>query len=166
MKKLALIIIPLFSIGCGGGGSSSGGGTAATGTYGGTATITMSVPGVASETATGAMGIEVRADGTVALIPAMTGFSGSAGLNGNSFTIDVPASQMNEPGLMCQGTIRFAGTIAGNTITGRVAGLNFRCNGVPFTLTGTYTLQRTGPARALSGSTLGNSIREAISTMR
>ncbi|MDH3467715.1 MAG: hypothetical protein OES26_17705, partial [Gammaproteobacteria bacterium] len=99
-------------------------------------------------------------------IPAMTGFSGSAVLNGNTFTIDVPASQMNEPGFTCTGTIRFAGTIAGNTINGRTAGLNLSCNGISGILTGTFTLQRTGPARAISGSTLGDGIREAISTMR
>ena len=158
-------VVAVTGCGGGGGGSSSGGGTAAAGTYNGTVTSTLSLSGVGSETITAAIGIQVRADGTVALIPGVTGFSGSAVLNGNNFTIDVPASQLNDSELTCTGTIRFAGTIAGNTINGNTAGLNLRCNGRSFTLTGTFTLQRTAAARTSSGSTLGESIREAISTM-
>ena len=158
-------VVAVTGCGGGGGGSSSGGGTAAAGTYVGPGTFTLSAPGVATQSGTGNIGIQVNADGTVALIPEVTGASGSAVLNGNNFTIDIPASLLNEPGLTCTGTIRFAGTIAGNTINGNNAGLNLRCNGRPFTLTGTFTLQRTGSARALFGSTLGESIQGAISTM-
>ena len=169
-KSLTFLMVTAFVVavtGCGGGGggSSSGGGSAAAGRYVGTGTTTISTPGVASQTVTGNIGIQVNADGTVARIPEVTGASGSAVLNGNSFTIDIPASLLNAPGLTCTGTLRFAGTIAGNTINGRNAGLNLRCNGRPFTLTGTFTLQRTGPARAVSGGTFGESIQGAISTM-
>lgn len=159
MKQLhSLVFISLVAMivsACGGGSSGGAGGAHLAGTYNGLATVTLSAPGVPSETDTGTIQIVVDAEGNVTTDPG-TSFAGTGTLDGNKFTTTVPARFLNEPGLTCTGAIIINGTISGDTMTGTFSSSGLTCNGIAIQLTGTFeanraaasagVLQRTGPA--------------------
>lgn len=71
---------------------------------------------------------------------------GSAKLssNGNQFTINVPASTLNEPGFTCTGTLIVSGTINGNTTSGTFSSSALVCIGIAGTVTGNFSAEKTG----------------------
>lgn len=145
----SLCLVVLFTgilSACGGGGSSGGGGSDVTGTYNGTATGKISVPGtsVPPEPINGTIQIVLNKDGTAVSDPG-TSFSGSGTWSGNQVNISVPASAFNSPGLTCTGTVSITGTISGNVITGTIGGMPV-CSGVRFTFTLTFNVTKTSSA--------------------
>lgn len=128
---------------CGGGSSDGGGGGNFAGTYVGSADITVSAGGM-SQTFSGAQQLVVAGDDTVSVglpdnPPVATGQ-----LNGDEFTVNAPAALLNRPGLSCTGTVIITGTIQGDTAAGSVSSSQAACNGVPVTVAGSHSAQRTG----------------------
>jgi len=166
MKKqialLASFILAIFLTSCGGGSSS--GGPQFVGTYIGTATLTLSAP-AGSETGEN-LGVQfvISPNGVVSVSdPGMPVYA-EGPLTGNTFLIIAAGSVLDEPGvLMCTGTFTFTGTISGNMMTGTVSSDNLGCNGVPFTLTGSFTatLQAQGSI-SLPAKGLRDQIRESV----
>ena len=161
MRKLLPGLVCCWLTACGGGGSSGsggGGGTGpTTGTFTGTYSITISSGGdqVANS---GPITMVVNTDGSVIRDPGGDGSSGT--LSGNSFTIDRSASVLlNEPGLSCVGTITQTGTVNPGTVTGNFSSSNLNCNGVNFTVQGTFT---TAFASAAAGPFVVNPILLAV----
>lgn len=173
-----LLAVLLLLGGCGG-GSSSGGGESngvtqsaggqtqdgngessvpvedIAGVYVGTVTATASGGGL-TETVTEPVQIEISEDESVAFgepgEPPVGTTSVSA--DGDAFSVTVPGSYFNEPGLQCTGNATVSGTISGDTITGDISSQNVVCNGIPITVTGDFNLTRTDAgtrARAPAG---------------
>ena len=145
LATMPLVTMLLVSTGCGGGGSSGGGGgsTATVGTFTGGFTITITAPGN-SVVDQGSITIVVQPDGTVIRDPATDGSSGM--LVGNSFEIVNSAGEfLNDASLNCIGTIRQTGTVEPGRVNGTFASESLACNGVPFTLQGTFSTQFAGP---------------------
>lgn len=148
------------------GNTSSGGTPSYAGSYGGFATSTMSAPGMSPQTVTGTILFVIDAQGNVTSDPG-TDFSGTGTLNGNSFTVSIPASFANQPGVNCTGSVVLQGTISGNKINGTVSQSGFTCNGVPFELTGTFSVMRTAGAAVMpSGGSVMDSLRDAVRATR
>jgi hypothetical protein len=176
MGKLANALLILVSTAmltaCGGGGSggtSSGGGSDATvGTFTGTFSITLRAPSN-TVTDTGPITMVVRADGVVIRDPATDG--SSATLSGDSFTITNNAANfISDATVSCSGTITQTGTVSPGTVSGTFSASGLVCNGVAFTMSGTFTAtfssSATG-ASALGGfsglkSGLSNAVRRAV----
>lgn len=153
--------VSLVLAACGGSGSSSsGGGGSFAGSYSGTATITITGGG-ASSTVTGAFVIVINPDGSVVTDPG-TDFSGFGTLTGSTVIVNISASTFNEPGLSCLGSFRFEGTIAGNRITGTISGSSITCNGIPFTVTGSFNVVRVGSSRAVLDGRVMSGIGSAL----
>lgn len=148
--------------GCGGGssGGAGGGGSGPTiGSFGGTFNITL-VSGADSVVDAGPILMVVNPDGTVVRDPVSDGSSST--LDGNSFTITNGAAQfLNEPGLSCTGTIIQTGTVTPGRVSGSFASSGLNCNGVAFTLTGSYTTAFTS-----AGLGLGVIGRTLLATQR
>lgn len=137
MRRSVLLVLAMMVIGCGGGGGSSSTGSeqVAAGTYRGTVNLTVSGGG-ASASRSGPVVIVVSPDHNVTI----GSFPQSAPLNGNTFSLTSPASTLNGPGLNCpQGTVTNDGTISGPTINGTVSSNGVVCNGLPISITGTFT---------------------------
>ena len=164
-KLIPLLIFAGFAVtlsACGGGGPSSGGGGAVSfaGTYTGSfeITLTSNESGVAVSVP-GTTTIVINPDGTAVIDPGTPGeFSGT--LSGNTLTANLPASELNEPGLSCTGTITQTGTGSGNTFTGTING-SITCNDVPFTVTGTFTVSKTAKV-PLKKTTLSTELRDTV----
>lgn len=154
----------LLALGACGGGSSSGGGdsgesvdsasngtddsagapSSIAGTYRGTGTATVSGGGF-SETVTDAIQITISEDDTISFGEPGEPPVGTASVNrnGDSFSISVPGSYFNEPGLDCSGSVIVTGTVSGDTITGDINSSDASCNSVPITITGSFNLEKT-----------------------
>lgn len=132
----------LFLSACGGGSSGGGGGGGFAGTYIGPATFNLSGGGV-SESTTGAQQIVISGDNTVSVGDPGEPPVGTGALTGKSFTVNVPGSFANQPGIVCTGTVVVTGTVNGNTITGTFSSVQFVCNGIPISVTGNFSAQRT-----------------------
>ena len=159
---LGLALLTLAS--CGGGGGSGGSGPSSTGRYVGTANTTLGGP-VGSTPVVGGIQFVVGADGTVTVSDPGQGQPpfGTGTLSGNAFTVTAPGSFANGPGINCVGTVTFNGTISGTTMSGDVSSSGFRCNGVPFTLTGSFTatLLAQLPTRP-TGDGFGDTLKRAV----
>ena len=155
------LIIAMTLAGCGGGSSSGGaGGGSFTGTYSGTFTLTVSAPGsgVAPVTVPGTTTVVINPNGTVVVDPGPEQFTGT--ITGNKFTASFPASDLNEPGFTCSGTITLVGTGTGNTFTGTVGG-PVTCNGISMMVTGSFNVSRIAKA-LLKDTPLVNEFRRAV----
>lgn len=138
------------------------------GTYVGTGTATASGGGL-SETVAGPVQITISENGSIAFGEPGSPPVGTGTLNtsGNTFALAVPASFFNEPGLECTGTLNVDGNVNGNTITGNLTGSGVVCVGIPITVTGDFSLQKTGAgaqARASGGlmTLLGSAIPDIV----
>ena len=114
-KSLVLPMVTTFFVavtGCGGGGSSSGGGGSGGGgggtVYTGTATITLSAPGVASQTTTFPITITVSGGIVTVSDPEITG-SAPISADGTNFTVRVNFV-VAESGVSCNVTVMDIGT--------------------------------------------------------
>ena len=86
----------------------------------------------------------VQADGVVVRDPGADGSSGT--LSGNSFSISNSASQfLNDASLSCIGTITQTGTVEPGRVTGTFNSSGLSCNGIAFTLQGTFTTEFASP---------------------
>jgi hypothetical protein len=138
--------------GCGGGGSGSTGSSVA-GTYRGTASLTVTT-GPASVTEHVPIVVVVSPDNAVSI----EGVPQTAPLSGNAFSIVVPAAALAGPGVDCTGgSASIDGTISGTTMAGTISSSQLVCNGLPATVTGTFTatLQAQVPAGAARGDLAG-----------
>lgn len=137
----------------GGGGDDSGSDIA--GTYVGNGTATASGGGF-SETVTGPIQITISNDNKVAFGEPGEPPVGTTTLNagGDGFSMSVPASFFNQSGIECTGTLNVIGTVSGNSITGNISGSGVACNGIPFTITGSFDLEKT-KARSRSRGSAG-----------
>ncbi len=168
---------PLFTLtGCGGGSSSSGAGGAApaqhVGTYTGTLTLMVNVPGVLSEQISGPITVVVSPDGVVS-ISAQCNFGPCVtpgSINGDNVTAGGDSNFDAGDGITCSGTESWQGTISGNTINGSASGSG-NCSGpggvVGFTLTGNFSATKTDEAAmkapvAKAGGVLLGTIAERI----
>lgn len=160
-----LLSVMLLLAGCGG-GSSSGGGEAdgetasetgetsttstttvsdVAGTYMGTATATATGGGL-SETGSAPVQITISENNSVAFgkpgePPIDTTTLNS---NGDAFEISVPASSLfDRPGIECTGTLSASGVVNGGTITGDISSSGVTCNGIPGTVNGSFSLDKT-----------------------
>lgn len=166
---VAGIALALTLGGCGGGSSSSGGGGGGgggsfAGTYNGIATATLSAPGLPPDTFSGSIQVVIDDQGNVTSDPD-TFAPGTGKLNGNTFTVTVPGSSFNQDGVSCSGAILVDGTISGDTINGTLKGSGLTCNGVSFSLNGTYSAARAAPGaqqRASSGLSVMESLRKTV----
>jgi hypothetical protein len=167
MRKFPRWLLPLAAAllaGCSGGGggtSSGGGGDATTGTFTGTFAVTLTT---ATNTVTdgGPITMVVTADGTVIRDPATDGSSGT--LNGDTFTItDDAASFVNDPSLNCTGTIVQTGTVAPGTVSGTFSATGLVCNGVAFTLNGTFTTSFSSAATSGFAAAAQGGLRSSVS---
>ena len=164
MKAITIVVLSFLLTACGGGSSGGGGGAPASfaGMYGGIATITMSAPGATPQTIRGTIQFEIDGQGNITSDPG-TDFSGTGTLNGNRFTVTVPASSLNEPGLRCTGAIVFTGSISGDSMNGSISVSGFVCNGVPIQVSGTFQAARLpAQGRQPIGGSLMESVRGAI----
>lgn len=152
------------------GGTSDTGGTSGSGiagTYVGPATATVSGGGL-SDTATETVQITISKDNTIAFGEPGQPPVGTAVVSsdGESFSINVPGSYFNEPGFQCDGKLGVAGTVQGDTITGSISSAGVTCNGIPFTITGNFDLQRVAAgAQSRASGGLLRSLRSAISSI-
>lgn len=157
-----LFSLVFFLTACGG-GSSSGGGEAAgdgspgtdtgggsgtdgsgiAGTYIGTGNIVASALGT-TESESGPIQIVIKEDNTVEFgepgQPSVA--TGTLNTNGSQFTLNFPASFLNEPDFTCTGTLVIMGTVAGGTISGTFSGADIVCLGVPVEVTGDFNAER------------------------
>lgn len=156
MRRWVLLVLALMVIGCGGGSSSSTSSEqVAAGTYRGTVNLTVSGGG-ASTNNSGSIVIAVSPDHIVTI----GSFPQSAPLNGNTFSLVVPASTLNGPGVTCpQGTMTNDGTFSGTTVTGTVSSNGVQCNGLAISLTGNFTAN-------LAQVPVGGSSGDVTDTMR
>lgn len=151
---------------CGGGSSSGGAGGSESfaGTYNGIATATLSAPGLPPDTFSGSIQVVIDAQGNVTSDPD-TFAPGTGKLDGNMFTVTVPGSSFNRDGVSCTGAILIDGTISGDTINGTLKGSGFACNGIPISMTGTYSAARAAPGvqeRTSSGPSVMGLLRKAV----
>jgi len=167
LRRLAVVALTVSLVACGGGSSSGGGGATLAGTYNGMATVTLSSPGLPTQTVSGTIQFVVDAQGKVTSDPG-TSAPGTGTLNGNSFTVTVPAAAFNQPGMTCAGSLRLSGTIANNTMTGTFAQNGFSCNGVAINVTGSFTATRLVAASVVLpvGTNLMDSLRDAVNATR
>lgn len=173
MSKLlygCLLSFLLLLAGCGGGSSSGGGdsedvvesasdSTSATGdaadgdssdggdlagTYLGTGTVKASGGGF-SETVTGPIQITISSDNKVAFGEPGVPPVGTTTLNtgGGGFSMSVPASFFNQSGIECTGGLKVAGSVNDGSITGDITGSGVTCNGIPFSITGSFKADKT-----------------------
>ena len=161
-SSLGFVVTLLIIAGCGHGG---GGSThpSLVGTYLGTANTTLSSSRVLAPV-NGSIQFVVAADNSVSVgDPGQPPF-GQGTLNGNTFTAVAPGSIANSPGISCGGTIVFDGTITGTNMNGTASSNGFACNGVPFTVSGTFTatLQAERPTTFSGRGGIGQTLRDAV----
>lgn len=149
---------------CGGGGSDSGGGGASfAGTYSGTWNATMSGAGQ-SRSGTGVIVIVINPDSTVVIDPS-TPVPGAGNITGNKISAGWAGSSFNTPGIKCSGGVTIGGPVSGESITGTIGPSTLTCNGVAFSIQGTFTAAKTAKT-LLDGSPFRdqfrNTVREAL----
>lgn len=161
--KIFLLSIFGFLVACGGGSSGGGGNNIIPGTYQGTGDITISGNGQ-SITFSGSLEFTITEDNRITFGDPGQPAIGTGSIDGNQFTVNVPASFANEPGLTCVGTLVVTGTIDGATITGSITSSGVNCNGVPITMTGTFSATLVARASAtIDGTGIAGSLRSALS---
>lgn len=164
MRRLFYFIVPMLLLaGCGGG--SDGGGPSFVGTYIGTGEFTLSGAGQTISQDNLGIQFDISPDGVVRVSDPGQPPYAEGPLTGNTFIIIAAGSVLNTPGVSCTGTFTFNGTISGNTMTGTVSSNNLTCNGIPFTVTGSFTatLQPQGQARiGVPGTGLLQILKDAI----
>lgn len=148
MKRYLICMLAVMITACGGGGSSGGAGGAVSdggnnpfaGSYTGTATVTLSAPGVKPVTNTMPISIVISADGTI-VVEDDGKVYGTGKLDGNSFAM-TNAAQYSSDGITCTGPQSFSGTVSGTSITGRITG-TANCTGpngsVSISMNGTFS---------------------------
>ena len=164
--RLITIICCIFfssiALGGGGGGSSDGaGGGAGSMVYTGTDVLTLSSPGVPSQTFRIPITITV-AGNMVTITDGMD--SGTAPLNANGMDFIVPVKfSFTESGVTCRAEIIHSGKIMGNNINGTISGRT-PCSGsgISFTITssGTFSATKTDSARAPAGPRFEDVLRD------
>jgi hypothetical protein len=166
MRRLLPVLVPLLAfVGCGGGGagssvsSSAGPSSVSVGTYVGAANATLSLP-QGSRPVFGSIRFVVSPDQTVSGGDAGQPHGGVGTLDGNVFVIIEPGSIVNRPGLSCAGSITFAGTIAGASISGTVSSSGLTCNGVSISVDGTFTA--TLQAQVMQGRVAGDGLIQEL----
>ena len=171
-KSLVLPMVTTFFVavtGCGGGGSSSGGGGSGGGgtVYTGTATITLSAPGVASQTTTFPITITVSGGIVTVSDPEITG-SAPISADGTNFTVRVNFV-VAESGVSCNGTVIYTGTIAGANVSGPVSG-SARCSvsgtTITVTINGSFSANQSVSASALIGDSMSNRIKTFVKQLQ
>ncbi len=152
---LIVALLTLASCGHSGGGGPTQ--PSFVGTYLGTASLALSAPG-RSVPINGAIQFVVSSNKMVSVSDPGQPPAGTGPLNGNSFSAVVPGAFFNSPGLTsCGGSVTFSGSISGTSMSGTVSSAGFTCNGVPFTVTGTFTA--TLRAELPTGGTGGNALQ-------
>lgn len=149
---------------CGGGGSDSGGGGASfAGTYSGTWNATMAGAGQ-SRSGTGVIVIVINPDNTVVIDP-NTPVPGAGNITGNTISAGWAGSSFNTPGITCSGGVTIGGPVSGESITGTIGPSTLTCNGVAFSIQGTFTAAKTAKT-LLDGlpvrDEFRNTVREAL----
>lgn len=161
MHATAPFALALLIAACGG-DSSSGGGTLDSpyvGTYKGAGTATVSTDS-RSRSVSDNVTVFVHRDGLVQIGEAESTIYASGPLRGDSVSINQDAATLIDP--ECEGTVvltgSFSSTTDGNAIfRGRWSSQDISCFGVPGTVTGTITVERTSPgARASRVLQTGN----------
>ena len=155
---LSLIGLAVFLTACGGGDTSSGGGASFAGTYSGPWRVTVRGGG-GSFTGTGTIVVVINPNNSVVLDP-NTPVPGRGTISGNMITASYPGAFANSPGITCTGAVAVRGTVSGNTISGTIGPSTITCNGIPFTIQGTFTATKT--AKALLHDTSLNERLSAI----
>src|SRR5262249_35022037 len=165
VRLVGLAVALWAASGCSGshGGSSSTGPSLA-GRYVGTAKTVLKGPG-ASSPPNGGVEFDAAAGHKVpGRHPGQAPY-GSGTLNGNSFTVVAPGSSLNGSGVTCGGSVTFSGTISGPNMSGDISSSGLVCNGVPLSVTGTFTatLQAELP-KGSTGGGFGQRLRDALRT--
>ena len=150
----------------GGGGSSSGGGGGGGGgsmVFTGTDVLTLSAPGVASQTFR--IPITITVSGNMVTITDGID-TGTAPLNANGTDFIVPVKfSFSESGVTCRAEIIHSGKISGNNINGTISGRT-PCSGggISFTITtsGTFSATKTDAARAPVGPSFEDVLRQRV----
>ena len=171
-KSLVLPMVTTFFVavtGCGGGGSSSGGGGSGGGgtVYTGTATITLSAPGVASQTTTFPITITVSGGIVTVSDPEITG-SAPISADGTNFTVRVNFV-VAESGVSCNGTVIYTGTIAGANVSGPVSGsapCSVSGTTITVTINGSFSANQSVSASALIGDSMSNRIKTFVKQLQ
>ena len=104
----------------------------------------------------GGMVVTIGKDGSVVLDPD-TPAPGRGRLDGNRIEATYPARSTDSQGVSCKGSIPVTGIITGGHVEGSIGPATFRCNGIPFTTSGTYRLTRFAGA-PVSASTIGETL--------
>jgi len=167
MKNLKLYLIGMFTlalVSCGGGGGGSGSGGGGSTVYSGTESLTLSSPGVPSETAL--FGITITISGNTVTITDADGTSGSAPISADKMSFIVPVRfPISTAGVTCSAEIVHSGAISGPSISGTLSG-NTPCSGggISFTITssGTFSATQTGTAKHFGGPGFAESIITVI----
>lgn len=135
MKKYVLMMMSCMALvlaACGGGGSSSE--SSSGDRFSGGQTITTLGE---SENAPFVMTIDGN---TVTVVD--EDFTASGELNGNNFTVNVPAFSFTEDGITCTFNIAYSGSLISETMTsGSISG-SVSCDGIDFPVTGTFSANR------------------------
>ncbi len=163
MQFLRFMTIGLFAtalVACGGGGSDGGGGGGGGTIFTGTATITLSAPGIPPVTTPGGITITVSST-SVTVSDGVDSGTAPISADGTKFSVPVAGSDTTD-GVTCGGTIIFNGTIMGTSITGPLTGSG-SCTGfgptLPVTVSGSFSATMSGSAKSPSGSGLGNALK-------
>jgi len=165
VRLLGLGVALWAASGCSGSHSSSQSSSPSlTGRYVGTAKTVLTGRG-SSTPVNGGIQFDVAADKKVTVSDPGQPPYGSGTLNGNSFAVAAPGSSLNGQGVSCGGAVNFTGTISGTSMSGDIASSGLVCNGVPLSLTGTFTatLQAELPSGS-TGSGFGHRLGETIRT--
>ena len=132
--------LAVFITACGGGtGGGSGGGFS--GTYAGTGSVTFQGAGVSS-TRTGNFTLIVGANGNVTFQEGGVTI-GTGTINGNQFSITLPASRFDQPAVTCSGTFQLNANISFASVNGTVSSNGIVCNLTSVTITGSFAATRT-----------------------
>jgi hypothetical protein len=160
--RAGLSALTIVLVGCSGGGGHGGTSPSHVGTYLGTANTTLTGP-TGTVPVNGSIQFVVAPDNTVSVSDPGRPPFGSGTLSGDTFVTSAPGSTLNSPGVSCTGSVAFDGTIAGVTMSGTVSSGGLKCNGVPFTVAGTFTatLQAEVPRRPAVGGVM-EMMRNAI----
>ena len=113
-----------------------------------------------SQSGTGIIVLVVNPDNTVVIDP-NTPVPGSGNIDGNTIAAGWAGSSFNTPGITCSGGVTITGSVSGESITGTIGPSTLTCNGVKFSIRGTFNAAKTAKA-LLDGSTIGDEFRNAV----
>ena len=165
MKNIRLLLLGIFSLAitaCGGGSSSDGSGGGGT-VYSGTETLTLSFPGIPSQTGTFAITITIS-EGRVTITDG--DISGTAPLSADGKNYTVPVSfSISESGITCQFNIIHTGKISGTTTSGTISGSS-PCRGPggigTITASGAFTATQSGAAKMIVGESFSGAVKSFV----